>query len=67
MALEGSLLLCMPDEPGALENQISSKRFGEAVRENCIKEDPPAPKPKFIVYHFSWTGLVKSFTRVFYF
>lgn len=44
MALGGSLLLCMPDEPGALENQISSKRFGEAVRENCIKEDPPAPK-----------------------
>lgn len=43
MALEGSLLLCMPDEPGALENQISSKRFGEAVRENCIKEDPPPP------------------------
>lgn len=28
------------------ENQITGKRFGEAVRENCIKEDPPLPPQK---------------------
>lgn len=28
------------------ENQITGKRFGEAVRKNCIKEDPPLPPQK---------------------